>query len=104
MVKQSKPELITTTAVIKMTKIKGKEMQSQRQHSDVLSKRKPKNSAKNLSVALQAVNDPLENQLRYMNSNRPSKPNLSYAPKPFKLLAPTGLRRTLSSLAYRIPQ
>ena len=41
-------------------------MQTQRQHSDVLSKRKPKNSAKNFSAALQAVIDPLDNQLEYM--------------------------------------
>ena len=34
---------------------------------------------KNLSTALQAINDPLENQLGYMNSNGPSKPNLPNA-------------------------
>ena len=39
-----------------------------------------------------------------MNSRRPSKPNLPSAPKPSKLLVPTGLHQTLSSLAYRIPQ
>ena len=39
-----------------------------------------------------------------MNSRRPSKPNLPSAPKPSKLLAPTVLCRTLSFLAYRIPQ
>ena len=33
-------------------------------------------------------------QLGYMDSNRPSKPNLLSAPKPSKLLAPTRLRRT----------
>ena len=32
----------------------------------MLSKRKPKTSAKNLSAALQAVIDPLDNQLDYM--------------------------------------
>ena len=47
-------------------------------------------------------NYPLENQLGYMNSNRPSKPNLSNAPKPSKLLAPIRLHRTMSSLAFRI--
>ena len=47
----------------------------------MLSKRKTKNLAKILSTALQAVNDPLENQLGYINSNRPSKPNLLHAPK-----------------------
>ena len=68
-------------------------MQTQRQHSDVLSKRKPKFLVKNLSAALQAV-----------TSRRPFKPNLPNVPKPSKLLTPTGLRQTLSSLAYRIPQ
>ena len=34
-------------------------------------------------------------KLGYMNSRRPSKPNLLSVPKPSKLLAPTGLRRTL---------
>ena len=74
----------------------------------MLSKRKPKYSTKNLSSALQAVNNPLENEKRmklgYMNSRKPSKPNLHSASKPSKLLAPTELHRTLSSLAYQIPQ
>ena len=35
-------------------------------NTEVLSKRKPQNSAKNLSAALQAVIDPLDNQLGYM--------------------------------------
>ena len=58
----------------------------------MLSKRKLKNSAKNLLAAFQAVNDPLENQMGYMNSNKPSNPNLPEAPKPSKLLTPTRLR------------
>ena len=44
-----------------MAKIKGKEMQTQGQHNDVLSKRKPKPSTQNLSAAFQAVNNPLKN-------------------------------------------
>ena len=36
-------------------------MQTQGQYNDVLSKRKPKSSAYNLSAALQAVNNPLKN-------------------------------------------
>ena len=39
-------------------------MQTQGQHIDVLSKRKPKPSAKNLTAALQAVSNPLENVIR----------------------------------------
>ena len=61
-----------------------------------------KELGENLSAVLQAINDPLENQLRYMNSNRPSKPNLPNAPKPSKLLVPIRLHRTVSSLAFRI--
>ena len=38
-------------------------METQKQHSDVLSKRKPNSSAENLSVALQTVNNPLENEV-----------------------------------------
>ena len=41
-----------------------------RQYWDVLSKRKPKNSAKNLSAILQEVIDPLDNQLRYMSEQK----------------------------------
>ena len=44
-----------------MAKIKGREMQTQEQHNNVLSKRKLKPSAQNLSAALQAVSNPLEN-------------------------------------------
>ena len=44
-----------------MAKIKGKEMQTQGQHTDVLSKRKPKPSTQNLSAAFQVVNNPLKN-------------------------------------------
>ena len=38
-------------------------MQTQRQHSGVLSKRKPKYLAENLSATLQVVNNPLENEV-----------------------------------------
>ena len=85
-----------------MVKEYGKRDANTKYYWHVLSKRKAKNLAKNLSVALQAVNDPLENQLGYMNSNRPS--NLPNAPKPSKLFAPTMLCRTVSSLAFQILQ
>ena len=42
---------------------------SREESGDVLSKRKPKNSAKNLSAALQAVIDPPDNQLGYMGKH-----------------------------------
>ena len=44
-----------------MAKIKGREIQTQEQHNDVLSKRKPKPSASNLFATLQAVNNSLKN-------------------------------------------
>ena len=46
-----------------MANIKEREMKTQGQHSDVLLKRKQKPSTLNLSAALQAVNNPLENQV-----------------------------------------
>ena len=36
-----------------------------KKHRDMLSKRKPKNSVKNLSATLKAEIDPLDNQLEY---------------------------------------
>ena len=44
----------------------GKKNANTRKHADVLLKRKLKNSAKNLSTALQVIIDPLDNQLGYM--------------------------------------
>ena len=44
----------------------GKRDANTRYHADVLSKRKLKNSAKNLSAALQAIIDQLDNELGYM--------------------------------------
>ena len=59
----------------------------------MLSKRKSKNSAKNLSATLQVVIDPLDNQLGYTNSKKPSKPNLPNAPEPSKLLLQQGFSK-----------
>ena len=42
----------------------------------MLSKRKPKNSVKNLSATLQVEINPLVNKLEYTNNKRPSKPSL----------------------------
>ena len=52
-------------------------------------KRKPKNLAKNLSAALQAIIDPLENKLKYTKNKKPSKPSLPHVLEPSKLLLPT---------------
>ena len=38
-----------------------------------------------------------------MNSRRPSKPNLSNVPKPYRLLLQRGSAKHISSLAYQIP-
>ena len=46
-----------------MAKIKGREMKTQGQHTNVLSKRKLKSSALNLSATLQVVNNSLENEV-----------------------------------------
>ena len=45
----------------------GEERCKHKLHADVLSKRKPKNSVKNLFAALQAKINPLDNQLGYMD-------------------------------------
>ena len=52
---------IKSTADSIKTKIKRKEDANTKTTRDVLSKRKPKSSAKKLSAALQAVINPLEN-------------------------------------------
>lgn len=48
-------------------------------------KGKPKNSIKNLSVALQVENDKLVNKLDYKNTQKPSKLMLSNVFELFKL-------------------
>ena len=67
----------------------GKKNANTRQHADVLSKRKSKNLAKNLSVTLQVEIDPLVNKLEYTNNKRPFNPSLPNVLEPSKLLLPT---------------
>ena len=55
----------------------------------MLSKRKSKNSAKNLSATLQVEIDPLVSKLEYTNNKRPFKPSLLNVLEPSKLLLPT---------------
>ena len=55
----------------------------------MLSKKKPKNSVKNLSATLLVESDSLVNKLEYTNNKRPSKPSLPYVLKLSKLLLPT---------------
>ena len=60
----------------------------------MFSKRKLKNSTKNLSATLQVEIDPLVSKLEYMNNNRPSKPSLLNVLGPSKLLhTPNCIRR-----------
>ena len=54
----------------------------------MLSKKKSKNSVKNLFATLQVEIDPLVNKLEYTNNKRPSKPSLPNVFKPSKLLLP----------------
>ena len=54
-----------------------------------MSKRKPKNSTKNLFATLQVEINPLVNKLEYTNNKRPSKPNLPNILEPSKFLLPT---------------
>ena len=55
----------------------------------MLSKRKPKNSMKNLSATLQVEIDPLVYKLEYKDIKRPFKPNLPNVLEPFKYQLPT---------------
>ena len=72
----------------------------------MLSKRKPKNSAKNLSATLQVEIDLLVNKLEYKNKKKnPSKPSLLNVLEPSKLLLPTDfLESCLHYLNFWIPQ
>ena len=52
----------------------------------MLSKRKLKNSVKNLSATLQVKIDPLVNKLEFTNNKRPSKPSLPNVLEPSRLM------------------
>ena len=60
----------------------------------MLSKRKPKNSVKNLSATFQVEIDPLVNKLEYTNNKRFSKPSLPNVLEPSKLLLPTDFSKS----------
>ena len=87
-----------------MQRVKDREKQTQDNTSMCYLKGNRRIRRKTSSPTSKQWNDPLENQLGYMNSNKPSKPNLPDAPKLSKFLAPIGLSLTLSFLAYRISQ
>ena len=55
----------------------------------MLSKKKLKNSTKNLSATLQVKIDLLKKKLEYMNNKKSSKSSLPYVLEPSKLLLPT---------------
>ena len=104
MVKQSKPKLIITTVVIKRQRLR----EEIYKHKDNIAmcywrgNRSPQRKISKLPSKRSIIHYKIKSE--YMNSRRFSKPNLSSAPKPSKLLAPIGLHRILFSLVYRIPQ
>ena len=55
----------------------------------MLSKRKPKNLAKNLSTTLTVKIGPLVNKLEYMDNKKPPKSSLPNVLEPSKPLLPT---------------
>ena len=70
----------------------------------MLSKRKPKNLAKNLFATLQVeINSPV-NKLEYTNNKRHSKPSLPNVLWALQAPATNGLLRVLSLLAFLISQ
>ena len=104
MVKQSKPKLITTIAIIKRQRLREERCKHKDNTAMCYRRRNQSPWRKTSSPPSKQSIIHWKIKLGYMNSRRPSKPNLPSAPKPSKLLATTGLRRTLSSLVYRIPQ
>ena len=60
----------------------------------MLSKRKTKNLAEKPHSGSTSQNDPLVNQLEYMNTQRPSKPKLPKILEPSKLLLPMDLTKS----------
>ena len=69
----------------------------------MLSKRKPKNLAKNLSATLQVEIDPLENKFGSTQIIK-DPPSLVYPMYSLQALATNGLLGVLSSLTFQIPQ
>ena len=69
----------------------------------MLSKRKPKNSAKNLSATLQVEIDPLVNKLEYMNIKKTIQDS-TQCTWPFQAPDTNELLGILSSLVIQIPQ
>ena len=104
MIKQSKPKIITITAVIKRQRLR--EERCKHKDNTVMCYRRGNRNPRHKTSPSPSKRSIIHLRIKfgYMNSRRPSKPNLPSAPKPSKLLAPTGLCRTLSSLAYWIPQ
>ena len=97
-------KLITKTTVIKRQRLR--EELCKHKDSTAMCYRRGNRSPRRKISLLPSKRSIIHQRIKlgYMNSRRPSKPNLPSAPKPSKLLAPTGLRRTLSSLTYQISQ
>ena len=94
MIKQSKPNKITTIAEIKWQRLR--EERCKHKDNTAMCYRRG-----NWSPRCKASPPPSKRsiihkrmKLGYMNSKRPSKPNLPSVPKPFKLLSPMRLCRT----------
>ena len=104
MIKQSKLKLITTTAVIKRQKLR--EERCKHKDNTVMCYRRGNQSPRRKTSLPPSKRSIIHYRIKlgYMNSKRPSNPNLPSAPKPSKFLAPTGLCQTLSSLTYQILQ
>ena len=68
---------------------KGREEQITKWHAMCYWRGKSKNPAEKPFCNPPSWNDPLKNQLEYMNTKRPSKPNLPTVLEPSKLQLPT---------------
>ena len=94
MIKQSKTKIITTTTIIKWQRLR--EERCKHKHNTVMCYRKGNRSPRHKTSPPPSKRSIIHWRIKlgYMNSRRPSKPNLPSTPKPSKLLAPTRLRRT----------
>ena len=111
LIKKSKPIKITSISEIKWQRLR--EERCKHKDNTTMCYRRGNRSPRRKTSPPHSKRSILHQkmQLGYMNSNRPSKPNLPSVLKPFKLLAPMRLRRTFvffslpdSAIAHNINQ
>ena len=94
LIKQSKLNKITTTTEIKWQRLRKERCKHKNNKAMCYwrGNRSPRRKTSSLPSKQSIIHQRIK--LRYINSRRPSKPNLLSVPKPSKLLVPTRLRQT----------